>query len=252
MKTSGFIIDSILAETGEEHPYISFLRWKQIPAPNKSEYPDLSMDEFYECIHDPWRLQFDADARMLGDLRADVAVSLWTPTQYLIKGRTKVLYLSSEKYCEHIHYISHLEVELAKPCNSELLEMLDQYALEFYERGNMYLLPQRAMNRARTSPRYKGDKGWLKDRIDITLSESFPGDFLGKYFDSTPLKKWIDGQQLQMLFKDEEIAKSNVKPLGECGLTKLYNYMTEDELIAFLDDTVEFIRERTRRIMHAL
>jgi hypothetical protein len=225
MLSPEFIINSILMDAGKEpseHPYIGFVRYKQLLGPNFAD-----------------RCKFDADARMLGDERGDCAVSLWAPTKYLINKRTGVLYLSSEKYAHSSRYIRHLESKLLDPGNSELLQILDGYALAFYRLGNMILLPDSAMNTERTQ-HFGND-----DRIDITLSRCFPGGSLERFFRSVQLEDWVNEQHLTSRFEGGKIQPRNLRGFGTCDLNKLYDEMTEQELISFLDDASRFITDRT-------
>ena len=180
-----------LANAYSENSIRNFLTYWQMPSvPRESN--DL------DCIY------------LNGDLNADTLISFWTPLKWVLQilNPDENFYKINPGIGDPFLYLKKLEADLDKylPRNDELVERLYKLASLAETRANVFRLPDRAMN----GLRYR----YFYDEVPAMLYNVFERGRFHCYFENdNDVQKWIFEQNLNVAFKDENIKKTNLRPL---------------------------------------
>lgn len=177
-----------------------------------------------------------------GDLNADTLISFWTPLKWVLQilNPDERFLKTNTEGGDPFLYLKKLEKELDKylPRSDELVERLYKLASLAETRANVFRLPDRAMN----GLRYR----YYYDEIPATLYNVFERGRFHQFFkDTNDVKKWIFEQDLQVAFKDENIEKTNLRPLLP-GLP-LYAQIwpeTREDVKAILEEMIYILEAR--------
>ena len=180
-----------LGENYSENSIRNFLKYWQMPSEPR-ESNDL------DCIY------------LNGDLNADTLVSFWTPLKWVLQilNPDERFLKTNTEGVDPFLYLKKFETDLDKylPRNDELVELLYKLASLAETRANVFRLPDRAMN----GSRYR----YYYDEVPATLYNVFERGRFHNYFkNDDDAREWIFEQDLQVAFKDENIEKTNLRPL---------------------------------------
>lgn len=180
-----------LGENYSENSIRNFLMYWQMPSEPREEN-DL------DCLY------------LDGDLNADTLISFWTPLKWALQilNPDEVFYKTDRYGDNPYYYLKKLENDLDKylPQNDELTSLIYRLASLAETRANVFRLPDREMN----ASRYR----YFYDEVPATLYNVFEGGKFHRYFKAdSDARKWIFEQDLQVAFKDENIQKTNLRPL---------------------------------------
>ena len=171
-------------------------------------------------------------------LFADVIVSFWTPYRWLLEKKTGWNAYKTDKSLKSLIY--QIETNKKTDYNDKIRQVnsiIEDFARICYSKGNFMLLPKRMMN----NERYK----LTEDKIDLTLYECFENGKLSKYFESDDkLKEWIKRQNLNILFKNNIIARSEINWFVPSVNKKLFSEMSAEEICEYLEKATQFIKQR--------
>ncbi len=219
-----------------------YIAWKTIE--ESREYQNKSV-----CEKEKYRLKYDEDAKyysQLGlddetSLHADVIVSFWTIYKTLLRNevnwnasKSLASLKALDRQIEDENLYQHQKI-------NEVNKMILPFAEVCYTKGNYMLLPkgQREMNAAR----YR----LTEDRIDATLFQCFGKGKLSVFFGSDDeVRKWILSQKLQLMFIDEDISPNKLRWLTNSAKEKLITEMSTKELLEYINNAIDFIKERDK------
>lgn len=178
-----------------------------------NDYSESSIRNFLTYWQKPSepRESNDLDCIYLnGDLNADTLISFWTPLKWVLQilNPDERFLKTNTEDGDPFLYLKKLEKDLDKylPRSDELVERLYKLASLAETRANVFRLPDRAMN----GSRYR----YFYDEVPATLYNIFERGRFHKFFkDESDARKWIFEQDLQVAFKDENIEKTNLRPL---------------------------------------
>lgn len=243
--------DEIYVPRITDNPVLNLMYYFLVNKYKERAYCRLKLDGDSRAF---WVREFDdrdvsdlkkSEKKRLG--RADVMLSFWTPFKRLVNEAKGDAQYKNPKTLEGI--IDILDTNQPPRLTNRgrdidtyeaVLEVAQfpevQRLAELYlTRGNLWVLPSRAMNTARYD--------WTRDQVTQTLKLCFPGKALnGYFFDITP-ERWMERERLGVCFKGGNIRPDNLNTL-EPDNTCIYNKWDSGEIRDYLRKVCDLIETR--------